>query len=171
MIYLAATLLTLLNTVWLALVAFGLPGTWLMVASAMLVAWWQWDHHMFSPVTLVIIVAMAAAGEVAEFALCSVGAARAGGGFRAALAALGGGLAGSVAGTFVIPLPLLGTLIGGAAGAAAGALYFSMAKGVDMQRSLRVGLAAGTGRLAGTAVKLAIAVVVWLVITVAAFWP
>ena len=37
-------LLILLNACWLATVPFTLPGNWLMVMSAYLFAWWQWER-------------------------------------------------------------------------------------------------------------------------------
>ena len=54
MAYLWALVLIALNTVWLGLVLLGLPGIWLMVASATIVAWWQHGEGtpMFGVVTL-----------------------------------------------------------------------------------------------------------------------
>ena len=43
MVYVWATLLVLLNTIWLATVIAGLPGTWLMVVCTALLAWWKWE--------------------------------------------------------------------------------------------------------------------------------
>jgi hypothetical protein len=37
-----AIILILMNSAWLVLAALGLPGTWLMVITTALVAWWQW---------------------------------------------------------------------------------------------------------------------------------
>ena len=62
MLYLWATLLTLLNAGWLATVLLGLPGTWLMVITTALVAWWQWDQGMIGLPVLVAIAGVRAAG-------------------------------------------------------------------------------------------------------------
>jgi len=52
MFYFWMTLLLLLNTVWLILVPFALPGNWLIVITTSLFAWWQWENGVFSIFTL-----------------------------------------------------------------------------------------------------------------------
>lgn len=177
MIYLWATLLTLLNTLWLLFVVLGLPGTWMMALSTALLAWWQWDEsrawndQMFSSYVLIAVVALAVIGEIVEFAAGVVGAQRAGASRRGGIGAFIGAIAGGIAGTIVIPLPVIGSLLGAVAGAAAGAWWGELTGGRDHGAALKSGVGAGVGRLGGTLGKLAVAVVMWLVITVAAFWP
>ena len=94
MIYLWASILTLVNLVWLATVVLGLPGTWLIVVTTTLVAWWQWpaegtgEAGMFAVATLIVIVALAAVGEIAEFFTGVVGSKKAGGTRRGSIGAL-----------------------------------------------------------------------------------
>jgi uncharacterized protein YqgC (DUF456 family) len=168
---LIATLLAVVNLLFLASVIFGLPGTWLMVLATALVAWWQWDHQMIGPWTLVAMGILALAAEIVELTAGLLGASHAGGGWRASLGAMAGGLVGAVAGTFLIPLPLVGTLIGACVGTGLVATAVQRSRGQSPQLALRVGVGAFTGRLVGTLVKLALAVTIWIIATVASFWP
>ena len=99
MMYLCASLLVVVNAFWLVLTLLMLPGNWMMVATTGLVAWWQWDKGMFSPWTLAAIAALAAAGEVVEFASSAFGVRKVGGTRGAALALGGPGLAPTAAST------------------------------------------------------------------------
>ena len=177
MIYLWAALLTLVNLVWLVTVVFGLPGTWLMVVSTALVAWWQWgdpeagEPGMFSLATLIAIVALAAVAEIAEFLTGVIGSQQAGGTRWGSIGAIGGGILGAIIATPLIPVPILGSLIGACAGAAVGAGALELISGRKVTESARSGVGAGVGALVGRIVKVAAGVVIWLVVTVAAFWP
>ena len=177
MTYLLATLLTILNTIWLLLVVLGLPGTWLMVLGTLLLAWWRWDAAgtaggpMFGVPVLVTISSLAVLAEVLEFAAGLVGSKASGGSARGAAGALVGALVGGIAGTVLVPAPVLGSLLGACAGAALGAWALELHSGRTMRVSLRSGLGAGLGRFAGTVIKLVVGVLIWLIVAVAAFWP
>ena len=166
-----AMLLAVVNLVFLVSVVFGLPGTWLMVLATALAAWWQWDHHLVGVWTLVAMGVIALAAELVDLLAGLLGASRAGGGWRASLAAMIGGVAGAIVGTLLIPAPLVGTLIGACVGAGLAAGVVQRSRGQDPKRAVRVGLGAGIGRLVGTLVKLALAVLIWIIATVASFWP
>lgn len=169
MTYLWAALLVLTNALWLALDLLGLPGNWLMAAQALLVAWLK--PGMFGVWTLVAIVILAAAGEVLELLSGVLGARKGGAGRQGSAGALGGGLIGAVAGTFWIPIPVLGSLIGACAGAFLGASFLELRTERAFWPSLRAGLGAGVGRALGTVIKLAVGILLWLVIAIAAFVP
>jgi len=175
--YLWATLLILLNTAWLATVVAGLPGTWLIVVSTALVAWWQRgdattdDEGMFSIATLVVIIVLAALAEVVEFFTGVVGSKRAGGTRWGSVGALAGGVIGAIAATFLIPVPLLGSLIGACGGACLGAWGLELVGGRKMKESVDVGVGAGVGTLVGRVAKLIAGVVIWVIVAIAAFWP
>lgn len=171
MIYVWATLLVVANTVWLSLTVLGLPGNWLMVASAALVAWLFWDQQMIGRWTLVSLLVLAVVGEVLEFVAGAFGTKTAGGSRGGAFGALLGGLVGAIAGTFVIPIPVLGSLIGACGGAFCGALAFELAGGQELEPAVRSGVGAGVGRFFGTVAKLVVGVGIWVVAAVAAFWP
>jgi hypothetical protein len=175
--YLVATLLTVLNAVWLFLVVLGLPGTWLMVASTLLVAWWRHGEgtagsgSMFGTPLLVAIGVLALLGEVLEFLAGVIGSKSTGGSQRGALGALAGALVGGIAGTVLIPLPVVGSLLGACAGAALGALGLELHSGRALRASLWSGVGAGAGRFAGTVIKTAVGALIWVLVAVAAFWP
>ena len=177
MIYVYATLLTLLNGVWLFLGILGLPGTWLMVGSTALLAWWQWDadkgssEQMFSLAVLIAIVVLALLGEILEIGAGLIGSKKAGGSMWGAVGAIVGTIIGGVAATFLPLLPVIGTIAGACVGAAIGATVMEMISGREVSPSVKSGVGAGVGRLGGVIIKLGIGVMIWLIVTVAAFWP
>jgi uncharacterized protein YqgC (DUF456 family) len=177
MLYFWATLLIVLNTLWLATVILGLPGTWLIVASTALLAWWKWPEEgsdqtgMFSIATLIVIVVLAAVAEIAEFVTGAIGSKRAGGTRWGSVGALLGAFVGAIVATFMIPIPVLGSLVGACGGACLGAWGLELAGGRKMHESARAGVGAGVGTFAGRMVKLVAGVVIWLIVAVAAFWP
>ena len=170
MLYLWLGLLILLNTVWLTLVVFGLPGNWLMVICTALVAWFVWDEQVFGWPVLLLIVVLAGVGEILEFVAGLAGAKKAGGSRRGAVGALGGALIGGIVGSIVLP-PIIGTLFGAAVGAGVGAWGLELQGGRDHRQSVKVGTAAGVGRLTGTLIKIVLGAVIWLLVAVAAAWP
>lgn len=169
MIYLWATLLTLVNAVWLLTTIVGLPGTWLIALTTALVAWWQWDQQMIGAPVLIALGVLAAVGEAIEFYAGVWGSKRFGGSNRGALGALFGSFVGGLVGTLFAPV--LGTLIGACVGAAVGAIVFEMHSGQPWRTSVQSGFGAGVGRLGGTLGKLGAGGVMWLVAAIAAFWP
>lgn len=171
MLYVWAALLAVVNLVWLALVLFLLPGNWLMVLTTLLVAWWQWGHHMFSIPTLAAIVLLAATGDVVELLSGQVGSRRAGGSRWGCAGAFLGAVVGAPIGTILIPIPILGTLIGLGGGACLGAWLLELLGGKEMKRAAIVGAGAGVGQMLGTSTKFAIGIAIWTIVAVAAFWP
>lgn len=171
MIYIWLIVLIGLNTCWLGLVVFALPGNWLIVISTALFAWWRWDDGVFSIYVLIAITLLAVLGEVVEFLGGAGGAKKAGAGWLGMFGALGGAVTGAVVGTFLIPIPFLGTLTGACVGGGLGAWGLEIMGGKKMEESVRSGVGAGIGVLFGTTVKFAIGVIIWFTVTVAAFWP
>lgn len=171
MFYLWASLLVLLNAFWLMLGLFALPGNWLIVISTVLFAWWQWDSKPFSIATLVIIVVLAIAGELIEFFAGALGAKTTGGSRRSALGAILGGIAGAITGTFLIPVPPLGTLIGACIGACIGALCMELTTGRKLKEAAVSGLGAGLGQFLGVNAKFLLGIAIWLIVAIAAFIP
>ena len=168
MLYFWITLLILINAFWLVLVPFALPGNWLIVITTSLFAWWQWENKVFSIYTIIVIAVLALLGEIVEFFAGAGGAKRAGAGWLGAIAAIIGAILGAIAGTFVVPL--LGTIIGACLGAGLGAAIVELATGKTTDASIRSGVGASAGHLFGTIAKLAIGIVIWLIVAVAAFW-
>lgn len=169
MIYFWATILILLNIICLSLVAFAVPGTWLMVIATAAFAWLLRDHNVISIYTLIAITVLATIGEILEFFGGMGAAKKAGAGFWGSVGAIAGAITGAVLGTFLIPIPIIGTLVGSAIGAAVGSAILSGTKGQN--KRTKVAMHAGIGQFAGSSMKLFVAVVIWFVIAVAAFWP
>jgi uncharacterized protein YqgC (DUF456 family) len=169
MVYLWSILLIVLNTVWLSLNAFGLPGNWLILMSTCAFAWWRWDDGVFSIYTLIVIALLAIAGELVEFFAGMTGARRAGASWRGSVGALIGAVVGAMIGTLVTPV--VGTVFGACVGAGVGAWGLELTTGKHMKESFRHGLGAGVGEFIGITSKLILGVLIWLIVAVAAFWP
>lgn len=169
--------LLLLNTLWLLSVVLGLPGTWLMAGTALLVVWLRWDaatgwsSAMFGWVVLAAAIALALLGEAMEFFAGVSGAQRAGASRSGAVGAFLGAIAGAIAATFLIPVPIVGSLLGACGGAALGAGLGEVSAGRTFQDAQRSGVGAGVGRFKGTLAKVAVAAGIWLLLAVASFWP
>lgn len=162
--------LALLGLGLVALGLVGLPGTWLWLAVCAL-AEWGTDTLLFHPVTLTVAVSLAVLGEVAEFLAGSQGAKRAGAGRAGSLGALAGGFVGAVAGTLLIPVPVVGTLMGGALGAFSLATLAERRDGQELRGALRAGSGAALGQFLGLVLKLCAGVACWVVLAVALLWP
>jgi hypothetical protein len=168
MYYLVLALLPILNAACLFLVALGLPGNWLMALLTGLVAWVYWrPEHPIGRWVLIVILALAAVGEILEFLAGALGTKVAGGTRGGAVGALLGGIVGGIVGTILIPIPLVGTVVGACLGAFAGAVIAEAHGGMEFKLSLRSGAGAGVGRLAGTVTKLALGVAIWTIVLVA----
>ncbi len=170
MIYLYATLLTLLNLVFWSSILFGVPGIWLMVLGAVVVEWLQPGEYMFSQTTLYVSAGLALLAEILEFLMGAAGARQAGGSKRGATLAIVGSIVGAILGT-ALPVPVLGTLGGACAGAFAGSLLGDRMAGRPMDQSVQAGRGAAIGRFWGTTAKMIIGAVVLVLLAVAAFFP
>lgn len=167
MMYVYATLLTLLNLVFLAGILFNLPGTWLMLLAAVGLEWWT-PAPMFHRSVLYFAVALALLGELLEFVLGAAGSRRAGGSKRAAALSILGAIVGAVLGT-AIPVPILGTLLGACVGAFAGSLLGDLWAGRAMTPSLDAGRGAFVGRFWGTLAKLGVGAGIVVLLAVDAY--
>lgn len=141
----------------IALAAFTLPGSWVILASAVgydcYFGWqrlgWKW---------LVALGAIALAAEIIELAASAVVAGKAGASRRAAIGSLIGGLAGML--LLSVPIPVIGTILGGFFGCFIGALAGEMTLRDDLRSGVRVGLFATLGRLLGMMVKISAAMTI-----------
>lgn len=161
----AFLLLMILLLGWV-LSLLGMPGNWLMVAAVIGYVLLVPEQ---SPVSIdwgvaIVLVVLAALGELLEFLAGALGVTKVGGSRRGAILALVGSLAGGIVGLFVgLPIPVVGPIIGAVllagAGAFAGAVLGEQWKGRSFDDSWRVGEAAFWGRLLGTVAKTAIGAV------------
>jgi uncharacterized protein YqgC (DUF456 family) len=143
----------------------GLPGTFLIVAAALVYAWAtgfaavQWS-------TVGWLLLLALIGEGIELVSGTVSAAGARPSRRVTIAVLTGGIIGGIVGT-----PFLfgvGSLLGALLGAFGGAALAVASEGGSMGSALTTGLAAMRGRLLGFVLKASIAVVMVVLLLAAA---
>jgi len=160
----AVVLLSLCSVAGLALVALGLPGLWLICA-VVLGFGLLTGFHSIGSVTIGIMVALALLGELLELWLGFGLARRYGGSPRAGWGALLGGLVGAVVG---VPVPVVGSVIGAILGCFAGAMLFEYATTRTAGTAVRAGWGALLGRVAASAVKVALGIVMAIVAIVAA---
>jgi hypothetical protein len=143
---------------------FGLPGTMVIVAAAVLYAW-ATEFAAVTWGTIGWLALLAVIGEGLEFLTGAVGAAGERPSKRVTVAALAGGFIGGVVGT-----PLLfgiGSLLGVLAGAFAGAALAVVSEGGSRAAALRTGVAALRGRLLGFVLKVSVAIVMVVVLAAA----
>jgi len=155
---------------------FALPGNWMIVGLAALLAWvnpaqvggmgMEWS-------AVGIILALAVGGEILEAVAGAYGAGKRGGSRRAMFLAVLGTIAGSIVGAVgLLPIlvigPILGALVGGALGAFAGAYLGEMWKHGFNDKSISVGWGALVGRLIGTLGKLVVGAIMVVALAVQA---
>jgi uncharacterized protein YqgC (DUF456 family) len=153
-------ILTLVLILSLVMIALGLPGLWVMLASAVV---YNITTHTeaISWVTLVGITVLALIAEYIEFTMSAKYARKYGGSRRAGWGAMIGGIAGTIIG---VPVPIVGPLIGAFAGSFVGALIGELTVGSSKSDSARVATGALIGRAVATAMKMAVGctIAVWL---------
>ncbi len=74
-------------------------------------------------------------------------------------------------GTFLIPVPVLGTLAGGCIGAFLVATMAEHSGGKELRGALKAGSGAAAGQVIGLILKLCAGLCCWVVLAVAAFVP
>jgi uncharacterized protein YqgC (DUF456 family) len=146
----------------LILIVLGLPGLWIMVATAV-------AYNLLVPgdpigwFTLVAVTALGIVAEVLEFTLSGKYARKYGGSRRAGWWAIIGGLIGAFVG---FPVPIVGPVIGAFVGSFVGALAAELSVGTHPRDATRVGYGALMGRVVSTVLKIGIgfAIGVWIFI-------
>lgn len=181
--YLFVFFFALAGAVCIVLVALSLPGTWIMLALAVLIELTDGLYRTSpgaaqSPVTfgwgvLGVCMGLAVIGEILEFFAGALGAKHGGGTRRGMIGAIVGGVVGGLLFTFLLPIPLIGTLVGAVVGTFTGAVVGEVSGETPMtvRGSIRPATGATIGRVLGTVGKVGIALAVWLVLVMAALWP
>ncbi len=145
------------------LVVFGLPGLWIMIASAVC-------YRILVPgqpiswFTIVAITILALCAEVFEYTLTGKYARKYGGSRRAGWGAIIGGFIGMMVG---IPIPIIGSVIGAFAGSFIGAFIAELSGGQSTTAgATRVATGALVGRVVATALKVGIgcAIAAWILV-------
>lgn len=158
-------LLAAIMALSLVLIVFGLPGLWIMIASAVGYRILMPDHPV-SWFTIVCITALAIVAEVLEFALAGNYARKYGGSRRAGWGAIIGGVVGAFMG---VPIPIVGSVIGAFAGSFVGAFIAELSGGRSGGQATRVATGALIGRAVSTALKVGIGCTIAAWVLVAAW--
>jgi len=157
-LFLAAMLLGLF------LIPFGIPGTFLQVAAA-LVLRLQSGGALMRMRWVALFFGMALVGELIDFLSGQFGAKKFGGSKSAAWGALLGGFIGAFFGS-LIPIPLIGTVVASFIGTFAGAIVGQMRHEKSVDIKLHVGIGAIIGRAIGVSVKMFIGFVILIASTI-----
>ena len=154
-----------------------LPGLWLLTLAVLLanaigywlglwpgndpiVSWWVWG----------VILGCTLISDVTDWSAGVLGAKRMGGTKGAMIAAFLGGIVGAVAGTFLLPIPLVGTLVGGAGGAGlAATLVHRTTPEQTWKQSAKVGAGASAGWFVAIVVKFVLCTLSALLLVIAAW--
>ena len=148
----------------LILIVLGMPGLWVMVASAVV-------YNMIVTgdpigwVTLVAVGVLALVAELLEFTLSGRYARKYGGSRRAGWGAILGGIVGAMVG---FPVPIIGPIIGAFVGSFLGALIAELTAGASPGDATRVAKGALIGRVVSTMLKIGIGFTIGIWIFVAA---
>lgn len=162
--YLAATIVILMSLVGVVLTVLTLPGAWAALLAAIACKLWQPELMEWSTIGAAAGVALLA--EIIEFLASAAGASKAGGSKRGALGAVIGSLLGAILGApFLL---FVGAIIGAVIGAGLGAIIAERGLvGRTWTDSVKIGKGAAVGRFWATIVKVALAGVVAVMLTVA----
>ena len=148
----------------LILIVLGLPGLWIMVATAVV-------YNLVVPgepigwVTLIAVAVLAFVAELLEFVMTGRYARKYGGSRRAGWGAIIGGIVGAMVG---IPVPVIGSVIGAFVGSFLGALIAEFTGGSSAGDATRVAKGALIGRAVSTALKIGIGFTIGVWIFIAA---
>jgi uncharacterized protein len=148
----------------LVLIVLGLPGLWIMVASAV-------TYNLIVPgepigwFTLVAVAILALLAELLEFTMTGSYARKYGGSRRAGWGAIIGGMIGAFVG---FPVPIVGPVIGAFIGSFCGALVAELTGGSSAGDATRVAKGALIGRVMSTVLKIGIGFTIGVWIFVAA---
>jgi len=164
-VYYAILVLFLLAGLGLTVVT--LPGNWLALVATLAYAWLtDWKHVGW--VWLVVLLALATAGEIVELLAAGRAVKKVGGSRWGSVGALLGAVLGGLFLTFLVPIPVLGTLVGILAGTFLGAALGESVTRKGGADVMVIAANATKGRLYGTLLKLVIGIVMTLLILFAA---
>jgi len=146
------------------LIVLGLPGLWIMVATAV-------AYNLMVPgepigwFSLVAVAVLALVAELLEFSLAGKYARKYGGSRRAGWGAIIGGIVGAMVG---VPVPIIGPVIGAFVGSFMGALIAELTGGSSAGDATRVAKGAFIGRVVSTVLKIGIGFTIGIWIFMAA---
>ena len=177
--YVIATLFFLLGGVCVVLVVVQLPGTWMLLGLATIIEYIDTAYlpdgpqQTFGWWVLGGGLAIAVIGEIIEFVAGAAGAKKGGSSTRGMVGALIGGIVGIFIFTpLFFFVPIFGAFLGAVLGTFVGAVIGELTGGqTTIQGTMKPAIGATIGRIVGTSSKVGIAIAMWLVLSVSAFWP
>lgn len=161
----ALILLALLCLLGLVITPLGLPGTFVILAAALLYNLIHWAMAI-SLWVLLLLSCLAVLGEILEYGLSVRMASRRGASNAAIAGALIGGLVGAIVG---IPVPVIGSIIGLFLGVFIGAFLLELIFKKDAHRAFRAAVGAFYGRAGAILVKTMIGLAMTILIAAAVF--
>lgn len=165
-----AIVLAIVNLANIFLTLIGLPGIWIMLALAIAAQFLPVERsEMFNWWTIFACVVLGLLGELVEFLGSAVTSTSAGGTRRASLFAIVGGIVGAILGSATPPI--IGALIWGVVGAGIGGLIGEVTGGAETRHAISIGRAAARGKFIGAVAKTGLALVIYLILTIASFVP
>lgn len=181
-LYIVATVFAFVGLGCIILVIFQLPGAWIMWALAVVIELCDKFYLTVEPgetpetfgwMWLGITAGLLALGELIEFIASIVGAKKGGASKRGMMGSLIGGILGALVLQVFIPIPIFGALVGAVIGTFIGAVVGEMTgdQPKKVGESIKPAIGAAIGRSVAAISKVGIALVVWIVLVAAAFWP
>ena len=158
--------LLIISIIGLASHILGLPGNFVILASAILLSWYNgFDRPEI--ITLIILGGLVALGEALEFLLGVIGAKKFKASNRAVVGSIVFGIIGAIWGA-----PLFfgfGSIIGAFVGAFFGAFIVELAVGRNLDEAINSGWGSLLGRVGGTISKAFIGIIM-IIITVTSYF-
>lgn len=152
------------------LTALRLPGTWLIIVTALVYGWWtEWER--FGWVLIAVLVGVALAGEAIELLASVITARKAGASRRAAWGGLIGGILGMLFLSIPIFFPPIGTVVGALVGCFVGAAIAEFSVHKEVTQGAKVGLFSALGFVLGTVTKIALALLMSAILLTTVAWP
>jgi uncharacterized protein YqgC (DUF456 family) len=153
----------------LLVIPLGMPGAAIILVSVLIYALATGFNEPFGVSFIIVLAILTAIAETADNVLTALGARRFGGSSASMWMSMVGGLVGAI----LLGSPLafvfgpLGPLAGGIVGAFAVVVLYEYQRGKDARAALRAGWGTFLGRMAGTMLKLVIAIGMFIAVSAA----
>lgn len=147
---------------------FRLPGTWLILLTAVGFGWYDgWQRITLTALIVLVVIALVA--EVLETTLSVVAVRRVGASRQAAWGGVIGGFLGIL--VFAVPVPLVGPILGALLGCFTGAMIGEVLARRDLRLGTKAGLVSAIGFAFGAMLKTTAAIAMSGVVAWAAIFP
>lgn len=157
--------LMIICLVGLIIIAFGAPGTWVILIAAFLYDLLPWAADI-STTTLLVLLGIAVLGEVLEYYIGAKAAKR----YGASNWGVAGAIVGGIIGAFVgVPVFLIGSVLGLFIGAFLGAFIVEAVVKGNISKAFKAGIGAFRGRVGAMLVKGLLGIVMVITIITAVF--